>query len=294
MLTHPDLQTDALDYLVGELSVEKRAQLEGHLQQCQTCVAEMAEIASAWNRLDSYPHEEPSDAVVKTIERTIAAELRQREYVVEASPWSFSPRQLVEMTVGTLLFSLSSVAVLAGVVNLEVFSAPTLLICGSLWSALYLFAFALYFCAVPSSSSRLNLRVVAFAGLVTVPFSLVEDYFFPLNSLVHRLTATPPGIDTPSNISLASFFLIGGSLYALVPLLLISFIFGNGLRGKPGKHGLVCGALFFVLSLPAVYLQCGTLSPAVELSWMGGTLAGAVTGAVIGFSLRQYRKLSDI
>lgn len=290
MLTHPDLQTDALDYLAGELSPEKREQLEGHLQQCQTCTAEMAEVAGAWNQLDSYPREEPPEAVVTTIRRAIAAELRQQEYVVEASPWSFSPRQLVEMTVGTLLFSLSSVAVLAGAVNLEEFSAPALLICGSLWSAFYLFAFALYFCAGPSSPSRLNLRVVAFAGLVTVPFSLAEDYFFPLNSLAQHVLSASQMTTTPSDISTESVFLIGSALYVLIPLLLVSFMFGDGLRGKPGKHGLVCGALFFVLSLPAIYLQCGHLSPGVELSWMGGTLVGAVVGAVAGFSLRQYRK----
>jgi len=77
-------------------------------------------------------------------------------------------------------------------------------------------------------------------------------------------------------------------VYVLVPLLAVSFACGKQVRRRPVLHGPLGAGLFFLLALPAIYLQCGALPFGVALSWIAGTLLGAATGAPLGFSLRTY------
>ncbi len=288
MLIHPDLQTEAPEYLAGLLPPERVEHLERHLQACSTCAMEIAELSRMWSLLDALPQEELSEKAGDTVRRFIREDLRQGEPITREPRWSFSGQQLAWTAAGGLLFALSSVGVLAEAADLARFSAPSLLICGSLWSALYLLVFALYFRAEPFSGSRVNLRVISFAVLLAVPFTFAEDYFFPVSAVIHRYLFVSQGSMTLISLGQEGAYLSFGALYALAPLLVVSFVLGKGMKDEPLKHGLLCGGLFFLLTLPAIYLQCGSLSVGVELSWAAGALIGSLLGASVGFFLRTH------
>jgi hypothetical protein len=91
-----------------------------------------------------------------------------------------------------------------------------------------------------------------------------------------------------SHLGHEGVYLLTGAVYVLVPLLAVSFACGKQVKRKPVMHGLLGAGLFFLLTLPAVYLQCGVLPFGVALSWIAGIFLGSVTGAPLGFSLRTY------
>jgi hypothetical protein len=93
---------------------------------------------------------------------------------------------------------------------------------------------------------------------------------------------------TLSSLGQEEAYLSLGALYALAPLFVVSFALGKGMTDEPLKHGLLCGGLFFLLTLPAIYLQCGSLSVGMELSWAAGALIGSLLGASSGFFLRTH------
>ncbi|HKA53883.1 MAG TPA: hypothetical protein VKJ47_09510, partial [Candidatus Binatia bacterium] len=61
---------------------------------------------------------------------------------------------------------------------------------------------------------------------------------------------------------------------------------GERVKQRPIVHGLLCAGLFFLLTLPAIYLQCGAFSLGVSLSWIAGAFLGSFVGAPLGFWLR--------
>ena len=186
----------------------------------------------------------------------------------------------------SLLFTLGSVAVMAGVASFEGFSAPVLLGSGALWSALYILAFALYFRSEGQNGTALNLRVIALAGLFTMGCSLLAARTLSVGKLVHYCQISPWGAALFHCLGQEGTYLLFGALYALIPLLVVSFAFGERTQRRPIAHGLLCAGFFFLLTLPAIYLQCGAFSLGVGLSWIGGALLGSLAGAPLGFWLR--------
>jgi hypothetical protein len=157
---------------------------------------------------------------------------------------------------------------------------------GALWSALYILAFALYFRAEGQSGTAVNWRAVALAGLLTMGFSLVAARTLSVGKLVQHCQISPWGAALFRCVGQEGAYLLFGALYALVPLLVVSFAFGERIKRRPVVHGLLCAGLFFLLTLPAIYLQCGAFSLGVSLSWIAGAFLGSFAGAPLGFWLR--------
>jgi Putative zinc-finger len=288
MLIHPDWQTEAPEYLAGLLPPDRAERLAQHVTTCAPCATELAELSRVWMLLDSVPREEPAAEAGALVRQFIREDLRQGELLAREARWSFSGQQLAWTAAGGLLFAVSSVEVLAHVADLTRFSAPALLICGSLWFALYLLTFALYFRGEPLAGSRMNSRLIACAVLLAVPLTLAEDYFFPVSTMLQQTLFLAPSSIALGGLGPEGAYLSLGALYALVPLLLVSFAIGKELWAEPLKHGLLCGGLFFLLILPTIYLQAGSLSVGVELSWAVGALLGSLLGACSGFGLRTH------
>ncbi len=289
MLTHPDWQTEAPEYLAGLLPPDRAERLAHHVTTCAPCATELAELSRVWTLLDFVPREEPAAEAGALVRQFIREDLRQGELLLaRESRWSFSGQQLAWTAAGGLLFAVSSVEVVAHVADLTRFSAPALLICGSLWLALYLVVFALYFRGKPLSRSRMNSRLISCAALLAVPLTLAEDYFFPVSAVLQQTLFLARSSIALGGLGPEGAYFSLGALYALIPLLLVSFVIGKELWSEPLKHGLLCGGLFFLLILPAIYLQAGSLSLGVELSWAAGALLGSLLGASSGFGLRTH------
>ncbi len=269
------------EFLSGQLPAEEIEALQAHLRECPDCSAQVEELSQVWKALDRWLQEAPPPEASQAIRRVVRMELAQ-----ERVQGLFPAKKLLWAIVDGLLFALGSVVVMAGVAGLEGFSAPVLLSSGALWSALYILAFALYFRSEGQSGSPVNLKAIALAGLLTITLSLAAARTLSVSALVRHCELSPWGAALLERLGKEGAYLVFGGLYALMPLLLVSFALGERVRGRPLLHGLFCAGLFFFLALPAIYLQCGAFSLGVGLSWVAGALLGSVVGAPLGFWLR--------
>lgn len=285
MLTCHEAQELVPELLSARLSVDEERVLRIHLKECPSCAAEVEALSQTWAALDAWPEEVPPGRVVSTIRQFVVADLTQEEKVL-GEQGILPEKKLVWAVMDGLLFALGSVVVMAGAASLEGFSAPVLLSSGALWSALYILTFALYFRSKGHNGSPVNLRVVATAGLLTMALSLVAARTLSVETLVRHCELSPWGAAALSRLGQQGAYLVLGAFYALVPLLIVSFAFGEGVKKRPMVHGLLCAGLFFLLTLPAIYLQCGAFSLGVGLSWIAGAFLGSLVGAPLGFWLR--------
>lgn len=285
MLTCHEIQELVPEYVSGRIAPTEAQALKLHLQGCQSCAAEVEDLAQVWNLLGQWPEEAPSERTVTAIRQAVLADL--------AAPQDGTPttevlpgRKLMWAVVDGLLFTLGSVVVMAGVASFEGLSAPVLLTSGALWSALYILAFAVYFRAEGQTGATVHFRTIALAGLLTMGVSLIAARTLSVGQLVRYCQISPWGAAFFRCLGQEGTYLVFGALYALVPLLVVSFAFGQRAQRRPITHGLLCAGLFFLLTLPAIYLQCGAFSLGVGLSWIAGAFLGSFAGAPLGFWLR--------
>lgn len=289
MLTCHEIQELVPEYVSGRLASIEAQALKLHLQGCQSCAAEVEELAQVWNLLERWPEEAPSERTVTAIRQAVLADL--------AAPQDGTPttevlpgRKLMWAVVDGLLFTLGSVVVMAGVASFEGLSAPVLLASGALWSALYILTFAVYFRAEGQTDATVHFRTIALAGLLTMGFSLLAARTLSVGQMVRYCQISPWGAAIFRCLGQEVAYLLFGALYALVPLLVVSFAFGQRAQRRPITHGLLCAGLFFLLTLPAIYLQCGAFSLGVGLSWIAGAFLGSFAGAPLGFWLRAQSR----
>ncbi len=290
MLTCHEIQELVLEYLSGRLAPTEVHALKLHLQTCQGCAAEVRELSHVWDLLGQWSEEAPAEHTVSVIRQAVLRDLATLRHVAPAKE-ALPARKLLWAVVDGLLFTLGSVVVLAGVASLEGFSAPVLLGSGALWSALYILAFALYFRAEGQNGATLNFRPIALAGLFTMGFSLIAARTLSVGKLVEHCQISPWGAALFYCLGQEGAYFLFGALYALVPLLVVSFACGERVKQRPILHGLFCAGLFFLLTLPAIYLQCGAFSLGVGLSWIAGAFLGSLAGAPLGFWLRVQRRV---
>ena len=289
MLTCHEVQELVPELLSASLPADEERALRIHLKECPNCAAEVEALSQTWTALDTWPEEAPPEEAVSAIRRVVVADLTQEKRVLEAQR-VLPERKLVWAVIDGFLFAMGSVVVMAGVATLEGFSAPVLLSSGALWSALYILTFALYFRSEGHNGAPVNLRTVALAGLLTMVLSLVAARTLSVETLVRHCELSPWGAAALSLLGQEGAYLILGALYALVPLLVVSFAFGEGVKKRPVVHGLLCAGLFFLLTLPAIYLQCGAFSLGIGLSWIAGAFLGSFAGAPLGFWLRTQTR----
>ncbi|MGH7964921.1 MAG: anti-sigma factor family protein [Candidatus Binatia bacterium] len=286
MLTCHEVQELIPEYMAGDVALAEVRALELHVQTCQSCAAEVNELSWIWDLLGQWPQEVPSARTLNVIRQTVLSDLAPRQNAALTRE-QLPGRKLMWAVADGLLFTLGSVVVMTGVASLEGFSASVLLGSGALWSALYILTFALYFRAETHNGATVNLRAIALAGLLTMGFSLLAARTLSVGKLVHYCQFSPWGATLFRCMGEQGAYFLFGALYALVPLLAISFTFGEKVRRRPMVHGLLCAGLFFLLTLPAIYLQCGAFSLGVSVSWIAGAFLGSFAAAPLGFWLRM-------
>jgi anti-sigma factor RsiW len=285
MLTCHEVQELMPEYVAARLAPAEAHALELHWQTCQSCAAEVKELSQIWDLLGQWPEDAPAERTVNVIRHTVLRDLAPRQNAAPVRE-RLPARKLMWAVTDGLLFTLGSVAVMAGVASFEGLSAPALLASGALWAALYILAFVLYFRAEGQTGATLNFRPIALAGLLTMGFSLLAARTLSVGQLVHYCQISPWGAALFHCLGQEGAYLLFGALYALVPLLVVSFAFGERAQRRPLAHGLLCAGFFFLLTLPAIYLQCGAFSLGVSLSWITGAFLGSFMGGPLGFWLR--------
>lgn len=83
----------------------------------------------------------------------------------------------------------------------------------------------------------------------------------------------------------STIFFIVGCLYGLLPLLVVGLTLARIADGGGLRLGLWVVALFLLITLPYVVIECRTFAVAFTLSLIGGLAVGAFSGSAAGLYL---------
>jgi hypothetical protein len=121
-------------------------------------------------------------------------------------------------------------------------------------------------------------------GLLAMALCLVIGHTCSLTTAIEFCRTQPWTQGLMAQLDTQEAFFVFGSLYALIPLLLTSFLLKvKGIAAaRPTAQGVLGGAIYLALLLPAIHLQCGAFTAGIALSWMGGAAVGALLGGLVG------------
>jgi hypothetical protein len=257
-----------------------------HILACDSCRAEARSMGELWSILGTWEVEEPPPGLGQAVRAQILAELqREREAAVRRKFWRGLRYSLLPVILGVGATSVS-VAAISRHVAVWAFSPLEILSCGIVWAGVYIVAFWIVLGGGPEGKVKervRSLRVPAVMGLVAMVLCFVMGRTCSIATAIEYCRTSAWLRSSLGGMDLASAYFVMGSLYALLPMIAGSALVG---RGRPMesrvRRGLYAGLAYAALLLPAVYLQCGSFTLGVALSWMGGSLLGALGGGVSG------------
>lgn len=137
--------------------------------------------------------------------------------------------------------------------------------------------------AAPSRRERWSVRPLLWPALLAAALSVAASLFLPYERIIElcRLGLRSSGLELPEG----AIYFLAGTLYGLLPLLLVGPLMGRGTPGRSPFQGLSTGCLFVLAIFPYALVQCSTFGVGLALSLIGGMAAGAIGGSLGGFWL---------
>ena len=251
--------------------------LADHVSTCSECRKAWDDLVLAASALATLPRERAPVRAVQTVRRQVLGELQ-----AEAN----RRRVQLGLAVGFGLLSAAvSLAVLGVRIDLAGRSAWAIAAGGLAWVAMFVVAF---WVLLKPRSGLEDLRGLIVSGLGAMAIFLVADQFLPLTKVVQFCYASSWAREHLGLLGVQGAFFLVGTIYALVPLFLLSVATGKRYRSGPLKGGLIAGGMFFFLLAPAIFIQCSAFTAGALLGWLGGAVIGSTVGGVAGYWL--YRR----
>jgi len=267
--------------LTGDISRKEKRNLFAHLTACSACSQEKEGLERVWAALGALPEiEVPGDlreAAISTVEETFKVE--QTDRLQGKRAWEdWFPKPLAAVFAG-LAMAFFSLWVLRRVTSFEQIDHEVVIHFSALWTGILVAIFLLASGSLPALSSKW-LRASRI-GLLSLGLTMLGTLFCPKMNLIEWWEMLPPGqllLTFGKAISHGSF----GIIYAFLPFFLALLIFGRRAEGELVWQAMIAGAVFLLLLLPVIYLQALPLSVDVFFSWAGGSVLGALMGALSG------------
>jgi len=251
--------------------------LADHVSTCSECRKAWDDLVLAASALATLPRERAPVRAVQTVRRQVLGELQ-----AEAN----RRRVQLGLAVGFGLLSAAvSLAVLGVRIDLAGRSAWAIAAGGLAWVAMFVVAF---WVLLKPRSGLEDLRGLIVSGLGAMAIFLVADQFLPLTKVVQFCYASSWAREHLGLLGVQGAFFLVGTIYALVPLFLLSVATGKRYRSGPLKGGLIAGGMFCFLLAPAIFIQCSAFTAGALLGWLGGAVIGSTVGGVAGYWL--YRR----
>lgn len=282
-------------YIAGELGAEERGEVERHLAHCVSCTSELKAFQRTWDLLDQWedvvPSQELRNSVLAQVQKLTDAKRTRR-----VDGWRYF-KGFSHIVYGTLTAVLSVLLLVskgdpAGRPYTEPLTLEFILGFSVLWTGLYILAFWLAAGRGDPTVSPVNfdkvfgpvdLARITYVGLVAIVISLVISWLVPIHSVV-KFCLTQPGLQgIKDKISITGFYFLFGGLYAWIPLLMVASFEGRKVSGSPVSYGVLTGVIFVLLMVPGIFLQCGSLTLGMLVSWILGTALGSMAGGVTGY-----------
>ncbi len=257
--------------------------LADHVSTCSECRKAWDDLVLAASALATLPRERAPVRAVQTVRRQVLGELQ-----AEAN----RRRVQLGLAVGFGLLSAAvSLAVLGVRIDLAGRSAWAIAAGGLAWVAMFVVAF---WVLLKPRSGLEDLRGLIVSGLGAMAIFLVADQFLPLTKVVQFCYASSWAREHLGLLGVQGAFFLVGTIYALVPLFLLSVATGKRYRSGPLKGGLIAGGMFFFLLAPAIFIQCSAFTAGALLGWLGGAVIGSTVGGVAGYWLYRHTQAGRV
>lgn len=135
--------------------------------------------------------------------------------------------------------------------------------------------------SAPPRRERWSVRPLLGPALLAAALSVTASLLLPYERIIElcQLSLSSSGLELPEG----AVYFLAGTIYGLLPLLLVGLLMGRGTAGRSPFQGLATGCLFVLAIFPYALIQCSTFGIGLALSLIGGMAAGAIGGSLGGF-----------
>lgn len=276
-----------IEFVTDSLSQGDRELFTIHLSQCASCAKKMQEIEKVWQKLDLYEEQAVPSALQETIlqnARRVAAEHNDSltAKLSSALRWHRGPLQPILMG---LLTTIVIAVILSFRIDMSLIHPLGLTLAGALWTGLFALVYYLF---SNKNNREPSYKFLAQASLVAVVIFLAMTFISPLPHSVRFCSNFNLTQSFMERLSTGGTYFLFGSLYALLPMGIATFLSASRAGNNPLLRGTMAGAMFMLLLIPGIFLQCAPFALGVVMGWFGGALIGSLVGGAIGYWIR-YR-----
>jgi hypothetical protein len=273
--------------LAGEVEEFSREACWEHCEKCSLCRAEWQAAQRVWHTLETINMVEVPEQLrqqtLAAVHLEVEKEARQASHVLRR--------------VGALSLAKVSAAILTGIglalffiflltqkVEGQPLSSNQLLAIGTVWAGLLITGFS--WTLGKFRFRRIQLSATAWLAIVATIVVMIGTYFCPDKTAFEWWSNSPVGTAAKNTLGPALSCCVFGMLYVLPAALLIAPAFRRKFKDPLLGHAATSALIYIALLLPAIYIQCANLAAGMMLSWIAGSLLGAMGGILGGLPSR--------
>jgi hypothetical protein len=174
---------------------------------------------------------------------------------------------------------------LAQKVEVQPLSSNQLLIIGSVWAGLLITGFS--WTLGKFRFRRIQLSATAWLAIAATIVVMIGTYFCPDKTAFEWWSNSPVGTAAKNTLGPVLSCCVFGMLYVLPAALVIAPAFRRKFKDPLFGHAATSAFIYIALLLPAIYIQCANLEIGMMLSWVTGSLFGAMGGILGGLALAR-------
>ncbi|MFQ5583229.1 MAG: anti-sigma factor family protein [Calditrichia bacterium] len=286
-MTCQQIEDRLIEFVADSLTQDEKELFTIHISQCPSCTEKMQEIELVWQKLDLYEERVVPLVVQETIlqnARRVAAENNAGLTTKLSSALRWLPVPLQPILMG-LLTTIVIAIILSFRIDMSLIHPLGLMLAGTLWTGLFAL---IYYLFSNKNNGEPSYKFLAQASLIAVVIFLAMTFISPLPHSVRFCSNFNLTQSFMERLSTGGTYFLFGSLYALLPVGIATFLSASRAGKNPLLRGTMAGAMFMLLLIPGIFLQCAPFALGVVMGWFGGALIGSLVGGAIGYWIR-YR-----
>tara|TARA_R110002049_G_scaffold188846_9_gene357309 strand:- start:172 stop:1005 length:834 start_codon:yes stop_codon:yes gene_type:complete len=156
-------------------------------------------------------------------------------------------------------------------------------------TAIWIFSYSLGFNLLlkKSGQKERDLSSLIKISLSSTLLFLLIDRFVPLSSVVDFCNINTWPRFLVEAVGQKGLFFLMGSLYAAIPIFLLSLASARKYHGTTMRGAMIAGTMFFLMVSPSIFLQCQSFTFGILSSWLIGSFIGASVGGLTGIKINH-------
>lgn len=253
-----------LAYITENLNEKQYKEVKNHLNLCKGCYGKYKEYENFWGTLDKLTEKQPQFEIKKWVFQAINDEMERK---IKPLPSVFRSILfgIISMVAGFLIISFK--------VNLRDFALSGIALFALLWAIAFSITF--FFIMRQTIEKGINFSSISKIALFSVVTRILLDYICPMSFAIKVFSIRE--MTTP-------VCFLFGTIYSLLPVLIITFKFGERGLFRPVAHILLISFIFIAIISPYNYITGDIMNQAFIL--IISTIVGVLIGGTSGYILK--------